>query len=121
MATTTVTLVDGFKIDDRSLKVVTLKELTALDITEARAAAERPVETTDGWRLLVSDTMVGVHLLCRQIASIDDHNGPLSVRELSGFTERDFALVTQASDKLSNAVGAELTERGRGEPASHGD
>ncbi|MCF8491356.1 MAG: phage tail assembly protein [Rhodospirillum sp.] len=113
----TVTLTTGLKVGDVFYKEVTFRKLTGGDILDASVEAERPMATPAGWLILSSPSAMGAALLRRQIASIGDHQGPLSLTELRKFTDTDLETLQTAVQTLDAAqANAEaLAARGRGD------
>lgn len=126
MATTEVVLQDGLtltgKDGERTLRKVTLKTAAAGDYLDAVAESEQVKLTPEGYQLLASDTLLGAHLLRRQIVSIDDHPGPVSLAELRKLSQTDLNILNAAALKLDagveHAAGKELTRRGRDQTGS---
>ncbi|EJI0962862.1 TPA: hypothetical protein LZR68_005262, partial [Escherichia coli] len=58
---------------------VTLRELTAGDLIDAQAAAEKLVMSKEGPVLVSSPSRMGLEMLRRQIASVGCIKGPLSL------------------------------------------
>lgn len=121
----TVTLATGFPVkrdgEDCRLKVVTLRLLTAGDLFDAQAESEQVIRTPDGWQLLTSDHLLSLHTLRRQIVSIDDHPGPLSIKELRTLEAHDLDLILRGADAQQQAMLQELKARGRPEAESGSD
>ncbi|PMI33514.1 hypothetical protein BCT30_04915 [Enterovibrio norvegicus] len=103
---------------------VVLRELTTRDVIEARTKAEQvvfvpdPQTGTERGITVVSEVKMGIELLCRQVASIGDIQGPLSVRQLYGLHVDDFALLNEQAERLDAAV--EVAEK-RGRLEQPGD
>ncbi|MEJ1402578.1 MAG: phage tail assembly protein [Candidatus Sedimenticola sp. (ex Thyasira tokunagai)] len=120
-----VTLKHGLKQGDDTLMVATLRELSAGDIIEAREASEKLVMTPDGPSLVVSPTLLGAELLRRQIARIDNLQGPLDLVQLKRLNPEDLNQLQDKADELDEAVFAAaamegLSDRGRDDAAGAG-
>jgi phage FluMu protein gp41 len=111
MAEVTVELDMGLTIGEKTLKTVVIRELTAGDIFDAQADAERVVQTEDGPQLVSSPTSVGIHTLRRQIAKIGDIEGPLSMGEMRKLHPMDLELLHEECSKLEKAVFASIASR----------
>jgi phage FluMu protein gp41 len=118
MAEVHVPLQDGLKVGDDLLKDVILRDPTAGDIIDANAESERMVLTPAGPALVPSPSLVGANMLRRQIKSIGNVQGPISLVELKRLTERDLALLQSKADEMDQAMvsesaAKELASRGR--------
>ncbi|MEW4983067.1 MAG: phage tail assembly protein [Cycloclasticus sp.] len=121
MSIVEVPLEHGLKLGEAILKVATLRESTAGDVIEAQEEAEKLIMVPDENgqlqpQLVPSPTMVGVHVLRRQIKSIDDVSGPLSLEQLKTLHPEDLNALQNMANKLDQAaeVVAEAIEtRGR--------
>lgn len=117
MATVEVPLVHGLVIGKDTLKDAVLREPTAGDIIEAQEEAEKLVYAVeaDGGRivptLVASPTMVGVHVLRRQIVKIGNLSGPIELAMLKQLHPEDFALLQAKADELDAAMSAEIASR----------
>lgn len=108
-----VTLVDGLKIGEEIHREAVLREATAGDMIEATEDSEMPVMTPEGYQLLVSNTRVGVNMLCRQIVSIGGHPGPLTLAEIKKLSATDLNLLNQAAESLQTASLKAIADRGK--------
>lgn len=113
MATIKFTLTDGLTVGKTINKDVELREVSAGDLIDATEDAERVVLTGEGYQLLTSPTMVGLHTLCRQIVRIGDHPGPLTIAELKKLSGRDLNMIQDEANKLDQATLAEATDKGK--------
>ena len=121
MGQITCTLKHGLKIGEDVLREVTLREPRAGDIIEAQEESEKLVlvPRPDGKggdpHLVASPTLVGVHVLRRQIVRIGNVQGPLSLSELKRLHPEDLGLIQARADEIDAAVatGLELLDRGR--------
>ncbi|TKA91813.1 hypothetical protein FAZ79_00470 [Guyparkeria sp. SB14A] len=112
MAKTEVELVDGLKLDGEPQRHAVLREPTAGDVIEANAEAEKMVPTPDGYQLLVSPTMVGAIVLGKQVVSIGEIPGPLSLRQVKMLSPTDYQRLQFKAQALESAS-AEVAQRGR--------
>lgn len=118
MAEVTVELEKGLVVGEKTHTTAVIRELTAGDIFDAQAEAERVVHTEEGPQLVASPSAVGIHTLRRQIAKIGDVEGPLSLGEMRKLHPVDLELLQEECEKLEQAVIAaiasrEVTRRGR--------
>jgi phage FluMu protein gp41 len=114
MATINVTLKQGLKIGDTSHLAAVIREATAGDMIEATEESERPVFIEDeGYKLLVSSTMLGINTLRRQIVNIGDHPGPLTMGEIKKLTAHDLNLLQEKAIILENGTLEAIDGRGR--------
>lgn len=117
MANVPVTLPHGLKIGDDTLKDAVLREPTAGDIIEAQEESEKLVYAVEanGDRivptLVASPTMVGVHVLRRQIVKIGNLSGPIELDMLKRLHPEDFAALQARADDLDAATSAEIASR----------
>jgi len=115
MANMKITLTDGIKVGDETLREAELREPTAGDIIDAHEESEKLVQTIDGPRLISSPTLSGANMLRRQIVRIGNLGGPLSLSDLRRLSPRDMdALQTAAAQLEDAALGEVLAARGRG-------
>lgn len=117
MATVSVTLTKGLKIEEEVHLEAVLREATAGDLIEATADSERLMLTPEGYQLVPSPTMVGTNVLCRQIVRIGTHNGPLTVGELGKLSAGDLKLLQQKAEQLEAGAFAGVTGLGRDDKA----
>lgn len=117
MASVTLTLTHGLLVGSDTLKDVVLREPTAGDIIEAQEESEKLVYAveTEGNRivptLVASPTMVGVHVLRRQIVKIGNLSGPLELDMIKRLHPEDFGLLQAKADELDAAANAEIASR----------
>lgn len=126
MAELTVHLEHGLTVGKDVLKEVVLREVRAGDIIEAHEEAEKLVYTNEGPQLLASPTLVGVHVLRRQIVRIGDVKGPISLAELKRLDPADLNKLQAAADSMESAMDAEataaaVTNRGREDRVGRAD
>ena len=112
MRTVEVTLEKGLKIGDVRHKVAQIREATAGDILDATEEGEKLVYTKNGAELIPSPTLVGVHVLRRQVVKIGDHEGPLTAAEIRKLSAADFGKLQERSQDLESAA-MEAANRGR--------
>lgn len=120
MANVEVTLQDGFKIGVKGAEKVhkdaELREPDMGQVIDAMAASERVVPTPDGYQLVMSNALMGLHLLCRQIVRIGEHQGPFTMDELKRLSPRDVNTLQAEAMRLESAGAAALEvshQRGR--------
>lgn len=99
---------------------VTLRELTVGDILAAREESEKVVSTPDGYTLVVSPTLVGLHTLRRQVAQVGLLQGPLSQGDIGRLHPDDLELLYQKVDALDEASLKGVEARGRSDAAPGG-
>jgi phage FluMu protein gp41 len=123
VATATETLRDGLTVGETTHREAELREATAADLIDATAEAERLVQTPsrDGqsgeWVIVPSQTMLGLHVLRRQVLRIGTHAGQLTLAELRKLSAYDLNALQAAALRL------EAASRGgarAGEPSSAG-
>lgn len=119
-ATVTVTLTHGIKVGDDILRDAVLRELTAGDLIDAQFEAERLVETKDGPQLVVSAVAMGLAVLRRQVVSVGDLKGPLSISDLKKLSTADLGTLQHAADQfdavfIGQLAGGAVAGRGRDE------
>lgn len=108
-----VKLTDGLKIGEETHFDAVLREATAGDMIDATEQSEVPVLTPDGYQLLVSNTKVGLFMLCQQIVSIGTHPGPLTLTELRKLSARDLDLLNRSADTLQTISLKGVQDRGK--------
>jgi len=114
MATIKVTLKKGLKIGEEVHHEAEIREASAGDLIDATEESERAVFIEgEGYKLLVSDTMLGLHALRRQIVRIGDHPGPLTLGELKKLSAGDLNLLQERAIMLENGSLEAIVERGR--------
>lgn len=130
MATITVTLPIGWKTQRTSAagtetvthREAVLRELTPGDLINAGSDAEKVIRGDDGgYHLVQSPTLIGLHMLRRQIVRIGDIEGPMEVADLLRLAMQDFDALQNAADNLDAAALKAMQtadERGRSEAAS---
>ncbi len=122
MAVLTFELQDGFKVGESTHFEVGLRELNPADIFDAQMASEK-VGLIDGRPYAyVSNTQMGMELLCRQIEYIGNVQGSFSFKNLLKLSAQDFHTLQQKAQTLDEAMIPEelleaLEARGRTENA----
>lgn len=113
MANIKVSLKDGVKLGGKTHMTVMMRELTPGDLIDAGMAAERAVETPDGYIFAVSPTLMGMYALARQIESVGDYDGVVELNDLRRFSREDFEAIQLEAQKLDDAVIKAVMQRGR--------
>jgi len=118
MATLTIPLRDGLRVGEETHREAELREGTVADLIDATSEAERLVQTPEGeYQLVPSATLLGLHVLRRQIVRIGGHAGPLTVGELRKLSAADLNALQAAALRLE---AASLGGARAGEPGSGG-
>ncbi|EHA6962342.1 hypothetical protein JMC51_004883 [Vibrio parahaemolyticus] len=118
MAVLTFELQDGFKVGESTHFEVGLRELEPTDVFDAQMASEN-VGLIDGRPYAyVSNTQMGMELLCRQVEYIGNVQGPFTFKELMKLSALDFGKLQEQAKILDDAMLPEetmeaLEERGR--------
>lgn len=124
MAEHTFKLIHGLQLGDKSLVDVTIKDhLTSGELRAASEASEvlkiMTLPSDDQEPVLViSPSRMASETMRRQILSIGDSKGPISLAELDRLHEDDIAIIQDAcniAQKLKTQK--ELDQRGRTDPA----
>lgn len=126
MADIEITLLHGLKIGEEILTAVVVKDhLTAAEVRDASRAAEQLVMVeVPGTKdrepmLVVSPTLMAHETLRRQIKSIGNIQGPISLAELGRLHEDDLFLLNQVADNLERIkTSKEVAQRGRPDAGS---
>jgi phage FluMu protein gp41 len=113
MATMNVDLTRGLTIGEKTHTTATIREATAADLIDATDESEKIVKTPDGYQLIASPTQVGLNTLRRQIVSVGDYKGPLSMAELKKLSATDLSLLQETAQAMDAVSMAEITDRGR--------
>ncbi|HHC6515881.1 TPA: phage tail assembly protein [Vibrio parahaemolyticus] len=109
MAIMTFNLEHGLQVGDSAHFEVGLRELTPSDIFDAQMASEK-VGLIDGRPYAyVSNTQMGMELLCRQVEYIGSVQGPFTFKELMKLAPQDFSLLQQQAQVLDDAMLPEET------------
>lgn len=114
MATVIVTLRDGLMVGKELHHEAELREATLGDVLAATVESERLVLRPDntGWELAASKTLMGVHLLRRQLMRVGAFQGPFTLLILERISSTDMALLQAAADTLDRAGAAEVARAG---------
>ena len=121
MVTATVELDGGLTIKDTVHKKAVIREANGGDLIDATEESEKLVIVGDGPALVASPTMVGLNTLRRQIVSIGDYPGPLTVAELRKLSATDLSLLQEKASELEQAVWKGAADRGRGDAGEKDD
>ena len=113
MTTVDVPLTSGLKIGDAVHKAAVIRDATAADLIDATEEAEKLMPTLEGFQLIASPTLVGLHTLRRQIVRIGDYPGPLTLAELKKLTAIDLSLLQEKAITLEDASLKKVVDRGR--------
>lgn len=118
MATVKVALDKPWRIGEGRYTEAELREPTAGDYMDAVAEAERAVPTPAGWQLLASPTLVGWHILRRQIVGLagdagDTFDGVVTLDMLRGLDTAGLEALQGAAAGLETAGLEEAERRGR--------
>ena len=124
MANYKFNLKHGLTVGNDTLKNVVMKaSLTAGEILAASEAAEKLVMVGEGDAkepmFIISPTLMGVESLRRQIVSIGDVQGPISMHQINSLHEEDLLHLNQAAANIEKTkVSQELARRGRSDSAA---
>lgn len=120
MAELTVNLNGGLTIGKTTHKQALLRDASAADLIAAQEESEKVIMAPgpDGEALepalVCSPMLVGLNVLRRQIVSIGEHPGPLSLDELKQLkSATDLALLQEGALKLERATLKSLVDQGR--------
>ena len=118
MAQHTVTLEKGLTVGDKNHNIATLRELSAGDVIAAMEESERVIMVPNGSgsvepSLLLSNSLMGVNTLRRQIASIGDIQGPIERDQLNLLSDTDLMLLQQGVQEMDAATAEDISARGR--------
>ncbi|ECM4651427.1 hypothetical protein NJ27_15350 [Salmonella enterica subsp. enterica serovar Rubislaw] len=109
-----VDLLDGLPFGEGRVYRVTFRELSAKDSIDAEAEAEQYIETRNGPILIASPSLRGVALLRRQIATVGDIEGPLSMLQIGQLSERDLSRLMVTVNLRDTALAGKLAgDKGR--------
>lgn len=123
MSRITITLETGYKVGDVYLKDAVLRSVTTGDIIEAGEESEKLIyNKEDEPELVVSPTRMATIVLAKQIVSIGNMQGPLTVDELKNLDPVDFNLLQDKAAELEKSDAKKIIKagetRGRSEPTS---
>jgi len=120
-------LTDGWEIGERVYKTIMVMEPNALDILNARLAAEETkVVHYDGGQeiaVVVSPTSAVLELMRRQISQLDGEDIVVIKPMFKGLSARDFQKIQEACDDVASyatAAGGSAEKRGRGDTGGAG-
>lgn len=115
MAKITIKLEHGLTIGKDVLREVVLREVTAGDIIEAQEESEKLVYAIENNKLVptlvASPTLVGIHVLRRQIVSIGDIGGPIGMELIKQLKPVDLDLLQKKAEELDGAAEGEAASR----------
>lgn len=116
MAEVIVTLKHGYKTDKRTLMEVVLREATAGDVIEATEESEKLIILPDDNgkpvpQFVPSPTMVGVHVLRRQIVRVGNIEGQFTLEQLKTLSPDDLNTLQARADEMESAATAEDASR----------
>lgn len=119
MAQVTVTLTHGLKVGDDLLTSAVLREVMAGDVIEAQEESEKLVYAVQGDKivpsLVASPTLVGVHVLRRQIVRLGDGDkavhGPLELSLLKKLSPTDLDMLQAKANEMDEAMATEIASR----------
>ncbi|SAP98046.1 Mu-like prophage FluMu protein gp41 [Klebsiella oxytoca] len=124
MAEMNITLKHGYVAgkgtdDEIRYKEVTFRELTSKDVIDAQLEAERVVIGENGKAVAYcSEVLMGLGMLRRQIASVGEIPGPLSLKQIYAFHPEDLELLSSKAAALDDLLSETA---GRGRPGAAGD
>ncbi|HJW80825.1 MAG TPA: hypothetical protein VJ396_01165 [Acidiferrobacterales bacterium] len=115
MATIDVPLKRGLKIGADVLRDAVLREVSAGDIIEAQEESEKLVYAVENGKLVpilvASPTLVGIHVLRRQIVRIGNVDGPIDLVLIKKLKPVDLDLLQKKADELDGAAEGEAASR----------
>lgn len=125
MAELKVVLKHGLKLGEHRLKTAFLREAGSGDVIDAQEEAEKLVFVNEGGEmvptLVSSPTLMGAHVLRRQVARMEGKGeplqGPLTLAQLKSLSTADMHLLQQGANQLDAAADAAsrgVAQRGRG-------
>ncbi|CAH6294247.1 hypothetical protein AN2336V5_4053 [Klebsiella oxytoca] len=125
MAEMKITLKHGYVAgkgtdDEIRYTEVTFRELTSKDVIDAQLEAERVVIGENGKAVAYcSEVLMGLGMLRRQIASVGEIPGPLSLKQVCAFHPEDLELLSSKAAALDDLL-SETASRGRSDAAGDG-
>lgn len=106
--------------DETLHKTVRLRELTSKDIVDAQMASERVVIASNGKAVAYcSEVIYGLEMMRRQIATLGNLPGPLSLELLYKLDPTDLKYLTEQAQALDDML-EDVSERGRDDAAGGG-
>ncbi|EBN1281153.1 hypothetical protein CA052_01235 [Salmonella enterica] len=97
------TLKHGLAVGTDIYKDIEIAPLTTFIIQDSQVAAERPVPTPEGYKLLVSESRAAIEMVRRRIKYIGDIQGPISEKELRRLHDEDMRLINEKCAELDIA------------------
>lgn len=97
------TLKHGLKIGDDVYKDIEITPITTFIIQDSNEAAERPVKTPEGYKLLSSPARLGIEMMRRRIKYIGKIQGPITEKELRSLDDDDIQLINNKIDELDES------------------
>lgn len=113
MATVNCTLNKGLTIGTVAHKLAVIREVTAGDLIDATDESEKLTLTPEGYQLIASPTLVGLNTLRRQVVSVGDHPGPLTIAEMRLLSGTDLNLLQQKAADLDDATLEAVEKQGK--------
>ena len=118
MRTVEIELVHGLPLDGQPQKLAVIREANAGDVIEGSEESEKLVMTQSGeYQLVPSPTLVAANVLCKQVVSIGEIKGPLTLKELKKLSPDDMQLLQITAQTLEEvslkATTQEVSNRGR--------
>jgi len=124
MADMTVSLTHGLKIGESVFKNAVVREATAGDYLECQEQSEKIVLVPGAGpnsppepMFISSPSLMSSLMLCRQVKSINEHSGPLTLDELKSLHPEDLNLLMDATETLLSptisSLSSEVSVRGR--------
>jgi phage FluMu protein gp41 len=115
MAKLNTKLEHGLKVGKDVLHDVVLREVTAGDIIDAQEESEKLVYAVENNKLVptlvASPTLVGIHVLRRQIVRIGDVQGPINLDLIKQLHPADLDHLQKKADELDGAAEGEAASR----------
>lgn len=113
-----VTLEKGLMVGEKQHIKATLRPLSAGDIIAAMEESERVIMAPNGEgkfepTLLLSNALMGVNTLRRQVASLGEIQGPLEVEQFKLLSDIDLDLLQKGVTAMDMATAKAIVERGR--------
>ncbi|MBJ7537163.1 phage tail assembly protein [Marinomonas transparens] len=113
-----VTLQKGLTVGDKQHLNAVLRPLSAGDIIAAMEESERVIMAPNAEgkyepALLLSNALMGVNTLRRQVAMLGDIQGPLEVEQFKLLSDIDLDLLQKGVTAMDMATAKAIVERGR--------
>lgn len=116
-----VQLYDGVQVGDRTVYDLVMRAPTAGDLLAAQEAAERPVPTPEGWKLLISEARMGAETLRRQVVKIGGDSGPMELATMQKLSAGDLGVLQMHAQEIDVTIAEALSTRGRSDGADGDD